>query len=381
MQQHRPLKATAEAMTRPARAEVQRVYNFSSGPAMLPEPALAAARDEMLSWHGRGYSIMEISHRSAEFVAILEEAEALLRQLLGIPGNYCVLFLQGGAHMQFAMVPLNLLGPKFHADYLLTGIWAQKAAAEARRFCNVGVAADNSADGHRALPAQDELKLDPAAAYVHYCSNETINGLEFSYVPQTGSVPLVADMSSHFLSRPIDVARFGLIYAGAQKNFGPAGLTVVIVRDDLIGHCSPRWPTVLDYKSHADEKSMYNTPPTYTIYLANLVLRWLREQGGVAAMEQRNLEKASMLYDAIDHSGFYVNRVDKRDRSRMNVPFTLADSRLDAAFLEESNSLGLTHLKGHRFVGGMRASIYNAMPLAGVHALVGFMREFEARHG
>lgn len=368
-------------MTRRARPEVQRVYNFSSGPAMLPESVLAAAQEEMLSWHGRGFSIMEISHRSAEFIAILEETEALLRQLLGIPGNYRVLFLQGGAHMQFAMVPLNLLGPKFHADYLLTGIWSARAAAEARRFCKVGVASDNTSDGHHLLPAQNELKLDPSAAYVHYCSNETINGLEFSYVPETGDVPLVADMSSHFLSRPIDVSRFGLIYAGAQKNFGPAGLTVVIVRDDLIGHCSPRWPTVLDYKAHADEKSMYNTPPTYTIYLANLVLRWLREQGGVAAMEQRNGEKASMLYDAIDRSSFYVNRIASHDRSRMNVPFSLSDNRLDGAFLEESNAQGLTHLKGHRFVGGMRASIYNAMPPAGVCALVEFMRDFEARHG
>jgi len=372
---------TARATSRLARPEVQRAFNFSSGPAMLPEPVLAAARDEMLSWNGRGYSIMEISHRSPEFVGIMDETEALLRQLLDIPANYRVLFLQGGAHQQFAMVPLNLLGPRFHADYLLTGVWSEKSANEARRFCKVGVAADTASGGHRSLPAQEELTLDPSAAYVHYCSNETINGLEFSYVPDTDSVPLVADMSSHFLSRPVDVSRFGLIYAGAQKNFGPAGLTVVIIRDDLIGHCSPRWPTMLDYKAHADEKSMYNTPPSYTIYLAQLVLRWLRDEGGVAAIEQRNIEKASLLYTAIDRSGFYLNQVNPRDRSRMNVPFSLSDNRLDGAFLTAAEERGLVYLKGHRFVGGMRASIYNAMPVAGVQVLVDFMREFEASHG
>jgi phosphoserine aminotransferase len=279
------------------------------------------------------------------------------------------------------MVPLNLLGAKFHADYILSGVWSEKAAEEARRFCKVNVAADSSKAQRPSLPQQAELKLDADAAYVHYCSNETINGLEFSYVPDTGAVPLVADMSSHFLSRPIDVSRFGLIYAGAQKNFGPAGLTVVVVREDLVGHCSPRWPTMLDYKTHSDGHSSYNTPPTYSIYIANLVLKWLREQGGVPAIERRNIDKASLLYAAIDASGFYSNGVEPRDRSRMNVPFSLADDRLDKAFLSEAAERGLVQLKGHRLVGGMRASIYNAMPLAGVQALVEFMRDFERRHG
>ncbi len=358
-----------------------RVYNFSSGPAVLPEPVLRTAQGELLDWHGRGYSIMETSHRSEEFVAILTETEQLLRTLLGVPANYRVLFLQGGAHLQFSMVPLNLLGAKFHADYVLTGIWSEKAAEEARRFCKVNVAADTTQAQRPGLPQQGELKLDAEAAYVHYCSNETINGLEFSYVPDTGGVPLVADMSSHFLSRRLDVTGFGLIYSGAQKNFGPAGLTVVIVRDDLVGHCSPRWPTMLDYKTHAESHSSYNTPPTYSIYIANLVLKWLSEQGGVAAIEQRNIEKANLLYRAIDGSDLYSNGVEPRDRSRMNVPFSLADTRLDRPFLTEAAERGLVQLKGHRLVGGIRASIYNAMPLAGVQALVNFMQDFERRHG
>jgi len=360
---------------------VTRVFNFSSGPAMLPVEVLQTAQEEMLNWHGRGYSIMETSHRSDEFVSILAETESLLRDLLAIPANYRVLFLQGGAHLQFAMVPLNLLGAKFHADYILTGVWAHKAADEARRYCNVNVAADNVGSQHRELPQQADLKLDPNAAYVHYCSNETINGLEFSYVPETGDVPLVADMSSHFLSRRVDVSRYGLIYSGAQKNFGPAGLTVVVVRDDLVGHCSPRWPTMLDYRTHADAHSSYNTPPTYPIYLANLVLKWLKAQGGVAAIEQRNIEKAALLYGAIDGSDFYMNGILPRDRSRMNVPFSLAVDGLDQAFLAEAAEHGMVQLKGHRLVGGMRASIYNAMPLAGVQALADFMRDFERRRG
>ena len=348
---------------------------------MLPEEVLQIAQDELLSWHGRGYSIMETSHRSEEFVAILAETEQLLRSLLGIPPNYHVLLLQGGAHLQFAMVPLNLLGAKFHADYMLTGIWSEKAAEEARRFCNVNVAADNAKDERRSLPQQRDLKLDPGAAYLHYCSNETINGLEFGYVPDADGVPVVADMSSHFLSRPLDLGRFGLIYAGAQKNFGPAGLTVVIVREDLVGHCSPRWPTMLDYETHAEAHSSYNTPPTYSVYIANLVLKWLQRQGGVSGIEQRNIEKSALLYTAIDGSGFYSNRVEARDRSRMNVPFSLVDSNLDRRFLAEAAEHGLVQLKGHRLVGGMRASIYNAMPVAGVQALVDFMRDFERRHG
>ena len=358
-----------------------RVFNFSSGPAKLPEEVLRQAGEEMLSWHGKGYAIMETSHRSPEFTAIIEETEQLLRSLLGIPADYSVLLLQGGAHLQFAMVPLNLLGPKTNADYLLTGIWSEKAAEEGRRFCNVNIVADNADDDRTVVPEQAALKLDPAAAFVHYCSNETINGLEFSYVPDTGDVPLVADMSSHFLSRPLDVTRFGVIYAGAQKNFGPAGLTLAIVRNDLVGRCSPRWPTMLDYRTYAEAHSMYNTPPTYSVYIANLVLKWLQAQGGVEGIERRNVEKATLLYGAIDRSGFYSNRIGKRDRSRMNVPFSLADAGLDATCLEEAGQQGLVQLKGHRLVGGMRASIYNAMPLEGVRALVDFMNDFERRHG
>lgn len=348
---------------------------------MLPEEVLRTAQEELLSWHGLGYSIMETSHRSEEFVAIMAETEQMLRSLLGIPPDYRVLLLQGGAHLQFSMVPLNLLGAKFHADYVLTGIWSEKAAEEARRFCDVHLAADNAGSERRSLPQQGDLRLNAEAAYFHYCSNETINGLEFSYVPDAGRTPVVADMSSHFLSREIDVRRFGLIYAGAQKNFGPAGLTVVIVRDDLVGHCSPRWPTMLDYKTHAEAHSSYNTPPTYSVYIANLVLKWLQRQGGVAGIEQRNIEKAALLYAAIDASSFYSNRIESRDRSRMNVPFSLADTKLDSVFLAEAKERGLVQLKGHRLVGGIRASIYNAMPLAGVQALVDFMRDFERRHG
>jgi phosphoserine aminotransferase len=355
-----------------------RVWNFSSGPAMLPEEVLRTAQAEMLDWHGRGWSIMETSHRSREFVEVQAATESLLRELLGIGPDYEVLLLQGGAHLQFAMVPLNLLGARTSADYLVNGVWSEKAAAEAERFCQVRVA--GRAEG--AVPQQSELELDPAAAYVHYCSNETINGLEFDYLPDTGDVPLVADMSSHFLSRPVDVNRFGLIYAGAQKNFGPAGLTVVIVRKDLVGHCSPRWPTLLDYQTHAAAHSSYNTPPTYSIYIAHLVLEWLKGQGGVAGIEARNREKAALLYAAIDGSGgFYANRVAPRDRSRMNVPFSIVEAKLDAAFLAGAEARGLTQLKGHRLVGGMRASIYNAMPLAGVRALVDYMQEFARTHG
>jgi phosphoserine aminotransferase len=278
-------------------------------------------------------------------------------------------------------VPLNLLGAKFHADYILSGVWSEKAAEEARRFCKVNVVADSSHAQRPSLPQQTELKFDAEAAYVHYCSNETINGLEFSYTPETGAVPLVADMSSHFLSRPIEVSRFGLIYSGAQKNFGPAGLTVVVVREDLVGHCSPRWPTMLDYKTHADSHSSYNTPPTYSIYIAGLVFQWLKKQGGLVEMEKRNIAKAKLLYDYLDASSFFRSPVRKEDRSRMNVPFKLADESLDEAFLKATKEAGMVQLKGHRSVGGMRASIYNAMPIEGVQRLVEVMRAFEAKHG
>ena len=359
-----------------------RVFNFASGPAVLPEPVLRQAQAEMLDWGEHGFSVLETSHRAAPFVAVMDETEALLRELLGVPANYRVLFMQGGGHQQFAMVPINLLGAKFHADYVLTGHWSLAAAAEARRFCNVNVVADTASTGAIRVPRQDELTLDAGAAYAYYCPNETIHGVEFDYVPDTGAVPVVADASSSFLSRPLDVARHGLIYACAQKNFGPAGLTAVIVRDDLIGHASNRWPTLLDYKVYADARSLWNTPATFAVYIARLVLLWLKAQGGVAAIERVNIEKSALLYATVDGSGgFYVNRVAAPNRSRMNVPFSLHDESLNDAFLAQAERAGLVQLKGHRSVGGMRASLYNAMPLAGVQALVAFMREFQRAHG
>ena len=358
-----------------------RVYNFSAGPAMLPEPVLAQARDEMLDWQGSGMCVAEMSHRGKEFMSIAAQAEADLRELLQIPANYKVLFLQGGASSQFAMIPMNLLREGGSADYINTGSWSKKAIAEARHYGTVNVVASTEADKFTRAPAQDELKLNVGAAYVHYTPNETIEGVEFPYVPETGNTPLVADMSSTLLSRPIDVAKFGLIYAGAQKNIGPAGLSIVIVRDDLIGQPLPGTPTMLDYKTHADNDSMYNTPPTYAWYLAGLVFKWLKEIGGLAAMAEINARKAKKLYDAIDASSFYGNPVAPTDRSWMNVPFTLANAERDELFLKEAKAAGLTTLKGHRSVGGMRASIYNAMPEAGVDALVAFMQEFERRNG
>jgi phosphoserine aminotransferase len=360
---------------------VQRIYNFASGPAVLPEPVLRQAQAELLDWQGRGYSVMETSHRSPEFIEVMQSTEALLRTLLHVPANYKVLFMQGGGHQQFAMVPINLLGAKFAADYIVTGHWTKMAAEEARRFCNVNEAA-NTFPTCRSVPPQGELELEPQAAYAYYCPNETIHGVEFDYVPDTGAVPLVADMSSSFLSRPIDIARHGIVYACAQKNFGPAGLTAVIIRDDLVGLASNRWPTLLDYKTYADAQSMWNTPATFSVYIALLVLRWLQAQGGVEGIERVNIDKARLLYDTIDGSGgFYVNHVSPRNRSRMNVPFSLRDERLNEPFLAQAAERGLVQLKGHRAVGGMRASIYNAMPLAGVQALAGFMREFAQRNG
>ncbi len=359
-----------------------RVFNFASGPAVLPESVLRQAQAEMLDWGGHGFSVLETSHRAAPFVVVMDETEALLRELLGVPANYRVLFMQGGGHQQFSMVPINLLGAKFHADYLLTGHWSLAAAAEARRFCSVNVVADTASSGATRVPRQDELALDAGAAYAYYCPNETIHGVEFDYVPDTGAVPLVADASSSFLSRPLEVARHGLVYACAQKNFGPAGLTAVIVRDDLIGHTSNRWPTLLDYKVYADARSLWNTPATFAVYIARLVLLWLKAQGGVAAIERLNIEKSALLYATIDGSGgFYMNRVAVPNRSRMNVPFSLRDDSLNDTFLAGAETVGLVQLKGHRSVGGMRASLYNAMPLAGVQALVAFMREFQRTHG
>ncbi len=360
---------------------MSRVFNFSAGPAMLPAEVLERAREEMLDWHGSGMCVAEMSHRGKEFMSIAAQAEVDLRELLAVPEGYKVLFLQGGASTQFAMVPMNLLRGKSTADYVNTGAWSKKAISEAKRYCAVNVAATTEAGKFTAAPAQGELKLNPDAAYVHYTPNETIGGVEFSYVPDTAGVPLVADMSSTLLSRPIDVSRYGLIYAGAQKNIGPAGLTLVIVREDLMGEARAGTPTMLDYKIHAENDSMYNTPPTYAWYLAGLVLQWLKGKGGLAGMAEINQRKAKALYAAIDGSDFYSNPVERASRSWMNVPFVLADPQLDEAFLKEAKAAGLTTLKGHRSVGGMRASIYNAMPEAGVKALIDLMADFERRKG
>jgi phosphoserine aminotransferase len=331
----------------------------------------------MLDWNGSGMSVMEMSHRGKDFMSIAGKAEADLRQLMSIPDNYKVLFLQGGASSQFSMVPINLLDGKNTADYLLTGQWSKKAVAEGKRYCEVNVVADTSDSKFTTVPDEGSLQLNTDAAYVHYTPNETIVGVEFPYIPDTGDVPLVADMSSTILSREIDISRYGVIYAGAQKNIGPAGLTIVIVREDLVGHANAAMPVMFDYKTHVDNDSMYNTPPTYSWYVAGLVFDYLLKQGGIAAMEAVNKRKAEKLYQAIDNSDFYSNPVEKHCRSWMNVPFILANAELDAAFLEQAAANGLTTLKGHRSVGGMRASIYNAMPEAGVDALIEFMQEFE----
>lgn len=358
-----------------------RAFNFSAGPAMLPEEVLVQARDEMLDWQGSGMCVAEMSHRGKEFLSIAWQAEADLRELLAIPDGYKVLFLQGGASSQFAMVPMNLLRGGDKADYLNTGSWSKKAIAEAKRFCSVNVAAATDDAGLKTAPAQSELNLSADAAYVHFTPNETIQGVEFPYVPETGGKPLAADMSSTILSRPIDVSRYGVIYAGAQKNVGPAGLTIVIVREDLVGQPIAGTPAMFDYKTHADADSMYNTPPTYAWYLAGLVFQWIKHLGGLEAMAEINERKARALYTAIDESGLYSNPVDPACRSWMNVPFILADPELDASFLVEAKEAGLVALKGHRSVGGMRASIYNAMPEEGVQALIAFMQEFERKHG
>jgi len=359
-----------------------RVYNFSAGPAALPEDVLKQAQAEMLDWHGSGMSVMEMSHRGKEFMSIASEAEADLRELMDIPANYKVLFLQGGASSQFAMIPMNLIGRTGKADYFRTGSWSKKAIAEAKRFGDITVAVDSEHDGKfTSLPSAEGFNVSADAAYLHYTPNETIEGVEFAYVPASGDVPLVADMSSTILSRPLDVSRYGLIYAGAQKNIGPAGLTIVIVRDDLIGNPLEGTPAMFNYAIHADNGSMYNTPPTYGWYLAGLVFKWLKDRGGLVGMAEVNQRKAAKLYDAIDASPFYANPVAPECRSWMNVPFTLADASLDAEFLKQAGEANLKTLKGHRSVGGMRASIYNAMPEAGVDTLVEFMAEFERTNG
>jgi len=356
-----------------------RAFNFSPGPAVLPLEVLEQAQGELLDWHQSGMSVMEISHRSNPFVQVATEAEADLRDLLSIPPNYKVLFLQGGASAQFSFVPMNLAAPQSTVDYVNTGHWSHRAIAEAGRYCRVHMAGDAGGNYTR-VPPQSELRFSAGAAYAHYTPNETISGVEFGYVPETRGVPLVADMSSSILSRPIDVSKFGLIYAGAQKNIGPSGLVVVIVRDDLIGHARPETPLVFDYKAVADSQSMLNTPPTFAWYMAGLVFKWLKRAGGLAAVGEQNRIKAQTLYAAVDASQLYRNLVAKDARSRMNVTFSLNMPELDAAFLAEAAAAGLHGLKGHRVLGGMRASIYNAMSLAGVEALIAFMREFERRH-
>ncbi len=357
-----------------------RVYNFSAGPAALPLPVLEQARDELVEWQD-GSSVMEVSHRSRPFMAVAERAESDLRDLLAIPPNYRVLFMQGGATAQFAAVPMNLAPAGARAGYVNTGHWSARAIAEARRFIDVGTVADESASGYMTVPEAGAVKPRPDDAYLHYTPNETIGGVEFPYIPDTGDVPLVADMSSTILSRPLDVSRFGLIYAGAQKNIGPSGLTVVIVRDDLVKGSRAETPAVFDYRAVADAGSMLNTPPTFAWYFAGLVFQWLKREGGVAEMGRRNRAKAEALYAAIDASSFYSNPVARQCRSWMNVPFRLAKPELEKSFLAKAGAAGLAHLAGHRAVGGMRASLYNAMPIEGVRALVDFMRDFERRYG
>ncbi len=358
-----------------------RVYNFAAGPATLPLEVLEQARDEITDWQGAGMSVMEVSHRSKAFIGVAREAEADLRELLAIPPGYKVLFLQGGATGQFAAIPMNLSREGETADYVNTGQWSAKAIAEARRYLAVNVAADEKASNYSTVPAATALRLTPGAAYVHYTPNETIGGVEFPYVPDAAGVPLVADMSSTILSRRVEIGKFGLIYAGAQKNIGPSGITVVIVREDLLGRARPGTPSVFDYKAMADADSMLNTPPTFGWYIAGLVFKWLKRQGGLAAIEARNRAKAARLYSAIDASAFYRNPVEPSCRSWMNVPFTLARADLEKTFLAEAAQAGLVNLEGHRSVGGMRASIYNAMPIEGVEALVTFMADFERRYG
>ncbi len=359
---------------------MSRVYNFSAGPAILPEEVLQQAKEEMLDYKGSGMSVMEMSHRGKTYMAIAQQAEADLRDIMAIPDNYKVLFLQGGASLQFSMVPINLLAGNNKADYILTGQWSKKAIEEGKRYCDVNVIASTKDSNFTTCPAQSDLPTETDAAYLHYTPNETIVGVEFPFIPKT-NVPLVADMSSTILSRPIDVSQYGVIYAGAQKNIGPAGITVVIVRDDLIGKAMDTMPVMLDYKTHSENDSMYNTPPTYGWYLAGLVFQWIKNKGGLKSMAEINQRKADKLYAAIDASDFYSNPVEKSCRSWMNVPFILANADLDKQFLEEAEKAGLSTLKGHRSVGGMRASIYNAMPEAGVDKLIDFMMDFEKRNG
>lgn len=358
---------------------MKQIYNFSAGPAVLPKSVLIRAQTEMLDWHGSGMSVMEMSHRGKAFISILEKAEADFRTLLNVPNNYKVLFLQGGAIAENAAIPLNLLNGR-SADYAITGGWSKRSVEDARAYGTINVVTSTEAEGFTHVPDFASWKLNQDAAYLHICTNETLQGVEFDAVPDAHGVPLVADMSSHILSRPVDVSQFGVIYAGAQKNIGPAGLCIVVVREDLLGNASPLTPAVLNWTTQAENQSMINTPPTYSIYIAGLVFEWLIAEGGVAAIEQVNMAKAKLLYDAIDSSDFYTSHVAVKNRSRMNIPFFLKNASLNDAFLKGAEAQGLLQLKGHRSVGGMRASIYNAMPIEGVQALVTYMKQFEHQH-
>ncbi|PKM37297.1 MAG: 3-phosphoserine/phosphohydroxythreonine transaminase [Gammaproteobacteria bacterium HGW-Gammaproteobacteria-10] len=360
---------------------MSRVYNFGPGPSALPESVLIKAREDLPEWHESGLSVIEMSHRSKDFSGIAERAEAVLRELLDIPSTYRVLFLQGGATGQFAAVPLNLQRDKAKFAYLSTGLWSEIAIAEAKRYGEVQIAASSKERNYTSIPPKSDWNIDTDVAYVHYTANETIGGVEFQNVPEVEGLTLVSDMSSNILSRPVDISRFGVIYAGAQKNLGPAGITLVIVREDLIGHAHPLTPSIINYQLQADADSMLNTPPTFNWYLLGLVLEWLQEQGGISAIEARNIRKAEKLYAAIDASPFYSNPVDPSVRSRMNVPFLLADKELEKTFIDEAKAQGLVNLEGHRSVGGLRASLYNAVTEEGVDALVAFLREFERKYG
>ena len=358
---------------------MKQIFNFSAGPAVLPKPVLERAQAEMLDWHGSGMSVMEMSHRGKEFTSILEKTEVDLRTLLAIPSNYKVLFLQGGALAENAMIPLNLLNGK-SADYAVTGGWSKRSVDDASAYGSINVVASTEEVGYTFVPEFSTWQLNTDAAYLHICTNETMSGVEFDGIPNTNGVPIVADMSSHILSRPIDVNQYGVIYAGAQKNIGPAGLCIVVVREDLLGHASPLTPVVFNWKTQAEHQSMINTPPTFSIYIAGLVFEWLIAQGGVAEIEKKNIAKAKLLYECIDSTDFYTNNIAINNRSRMNIPFILRDESLNEAFLKGAEAHGLLQLKGHRMVGGMRASIYNAMPMEGVRALVDYMKEFERTH-
>lgn len=357
-----------------------RIFNFSAGPSMLPVPVLERAAAEMLDYQGSGMSVMEMSHRSKVYDKIIKDTEAKLREVMGIPENYKVLFLQGGATLQFAMVPMNLLVKSGKADYVVSGSFSGKAYKEAQKYGKISLAGTSKADNFNHIPKQEELTLDPEADYVHICHNNTIYGTTFKYIPETGNVPLVSDMSSCILSEPVDVSKFGLIYAGAQKNMGPAGLTVVIIREDLVGEPQPLTPVMMNYQEMVANDSMYNTPPTYAIYILGLVLDWVKDMGGLEGLKVNNEKKANLLYDYLDSSKLFKTTVLKEDRSLMNVTFRTETPELDDAFVKEATAKGFSNLKGHRVVGGMRASIYNAMPVEGVQALVDFMKEFEAKH-